>query len=365
MPKGLQKLFVWIAEDHTVQSWRLHGENTYVLSIRFKPVSAISNTSHGDVQSCIHSGQAAIYHRSKPLSAIQRDSRRQQTWMAKQQGQVERHGVVDGAIDDMISPNMFVVEDTSHSPANVNSMDCVNSQMSDSGYIQPPFSQWSHHKPNICSTPAHTIDNSNHSVPLSQMVHTSIQTEATSSCVSVQTEERMKVTNSILTQHPQLKKRAMQTDNILQAETDAQTEYVSTINVEVQSDAIVTCSAGTTIQCYIGEDKSSATDPPENRHTQTWIIKTLEKKIGPTTKSNSTQVDHVYQIQTETQTPYTEHIDQPYVQSMDDYLFQKHQELHDLQSDLFHYLEIRSHKIQRLTDEIRSLKDILDDNSIT
>ena len=117
---------------------------------------------------------------------------------------------------------------------------------------------------------------------------------------------------------------------------------------------------------HIDDNKYAATDPPEDRHIQTWVVKRLHKKVGPSTKNSSTQGLHVHEIKCATQTPNTDQLDQPFVQSMDDYLFQKQQELHSLNSDFLAFLNARENKIKVLSEEMKYLKDIRsDDDRIT
>ena len=63
---------MWITGESKVQSWRLYGENNMILSIKFKPVAAITSSNH-DVQPSLSSGQ---YYRSKPPSTVARDRKK-------------------------------------------------------------------------------------------------------------------------------------------------------------------------------------------------------------------------------------------------------------------------------------------------
>ena len=169
----------------------------------------------------------------------------------------------------------------------------------------------------------------------------------------------------MLTQHPNMKKRQTQTVKIAMDTNNVQTECASVIDIAIQSESLISCSTATMTDKCTGDDKSSATEPPKSRHIQTWAVHTLDKNIGPSTRCTDSQVDSVHQIEAESQTPYEDQTDQTYVQSMDDYLFQKYQELHELQSEFVYVLEARSHKIQKLAEDIEFLKNIPDDNSIT
>ena len=56
---------------------------------------------------------------------------------------------------------------------------------------------------------------------------------------------------------------------------------------------------------------------------------------------------------------------EPYVQSMDDYLFTKEQEQHDIQHELIYSIQTRS-KIQEVADEVAHIMDMLSsEDSVT
>ena len=116
------------------------------------------------------------------------------------------------------------------------------------------------------------------------------------------------------------------------------------------------CSTAMMPECQIGENKYAAMEPWENHHTQTWAVNDSNNKAGSPITNRSTQIHHV----SEYSVPLTHHLmtkqNEPYVQSLDDYLFLKQQELHDLQVELIALVDARS---QKMASEINELENIL------
>ena len=79
----------------------------------------------------------------------------------------------------------------------------------DSGYIDSTLPQWPHHVASLHSTPVSI--NANNSAPSNQssiaqvQLDTSSQTMPPKASIRVQTEDSVKKTNSIMTQHPYVK----------------------------------------------------------------------------------------------------------------------------------------------------------------
>ena len=69
------------------------------------------------------------------------------------------------------------------------------------------------------------------------------------------------------------------------------------------------------------------------------------------------QVHLVRRVHSDTQTLSDNTIETPYVQSVDDYLFQKQQQIHDVHSEMVAYVTERSTVVQGL---IQDFQDVLD-----
>ena len=106
--------------------------------------------------------------------------------------------VVQNNLQDIVEPKTCNVQTVAQCPA------------TDSGYIDSTFSQWPHHIADLHSTPLSS--NANNGAPSNQsriapvQMDTSSQIMPLKSSILVQTEYSVKKTNSIMTQHPSVKK---------------------------------------------------------------------------------------------------------------------------------------------------------------
>ena len=86
-------------------------------------------------------------------------------------------------------------------------------------------------------------------------------------------------------------------------------------------------------------------------------MKSSNKKVGPNKSDSSVQVHLVRRLHCGTQTPNDNHSDLPYVQSVEDYLFQQHQKIHDLHSEMVVFVTERSTLVQGLIHDLQYILD--------
>ena len=360
--KGLEKLMMWIAQDNIIHSWRFYCENNIILSIKFKSIPGISDSSDQPSISQHQQKQATVQYRSKPPCAISRDSsRRQQYWgnQIAMKNDNNKHDKGD-VVTDMTGNREESHRDVCGGDLNktVYIDDIPNSLPTDSGCIDV-LAQWSPYGP-IQSTPiSNDYDGPDREHCESVMVEAESQTVPLSSSTGTQTDTLVTKVQCSGTQHPAVKKKYAQTYKHSTQDADVQTEKLQSKDTfsYCEQQSVMSSAHTMTETVMFNNDKCVATDPPVNRHIQTFPAKSSNKKVGPSMSDSCVQVHLVRRVHCDTQTPNESYLNTPYVQSAEDYLFQKQQQIHDLHSEMVVFVTERSTLVQQL---IQDFQDVLD-----
>ena len=183
----------------------------------------------------------------------------------------------------------------------------------------------------------------------------------------VQTAGAPVSTHTITTQHPSRKKKNVQTTKIFSEDIDIQTVGISYKHSACQSPELIKNTTATSVDEPIGTDKCVATDPAVSRHMQTTKPESESKKTGPSYGSKATQAKRYKPACTDSQTTdQRREVETPWIQSVEEYLEDRHEELHDIQQDFIDSLLHRQERLDQIASELAYLKSQEeDDNSVT
>ena len=312
LPKGLQNLMQWISHNNNVQSWRLSGENNLTLSIRFSAMPELATSTPRPEQPSIAVDQTihSRAYRSKPPSAVNRDTRRQEAWLDSRQGDcIKENGIATQAMFTSGARghgDLYSVWDSKNGY-------CNEANHTESGYVtirsvslpcnitSPSMAINDVHEHNVITVdntsdlqyaPTHDRnviqeDDAIHGYAYSNNMET--QTLEFPLTVATQTEVFTVSQQCVTTQCPTTKKRCMQTDKTSTVVQHTQTDNILLVDKSSQHEYPKRQSCGIITDYPNGLDKAVATDPPIGRHVQTEVLLGIHKKVGRSIANASTQ----------------------------------------------------------------------------
>ena len=299
LPKGLRKLLNSTLDGYAIQSWRISGEDNLLVSIRFseRPTIAASTPMPNLGQGVTHER----VFRSKPPSAVTRDTARQQAWLTSSNQDHSGSGFNHNSVGDSASGfDMFT---------NLRGAYQCNPPLVESGFISCA-ADVADIPSNICNIGINTNEAQSKArsdvryegkcdifkdiVSDTNVCDTAVQTVQMSSSSSAQTDEYMVHQSSFSSQFPPVKKKFSQTVKIPTDTKQFQTDQIKRIN---QSTAIDmgndTRSIDIMTEYPFTADKATTTLPPIGRHIQTDDTNYMLKRNGKSFKKVSTQCDYV------------------------------------------------------------------------
>ena len=347
-----------------MQSWRYSGETNLILSIKFTTdqYTGSHHLAADDIPKCF---------RAKPPSAVKRDSIRQQYWIRTQGGmenglQQDSYNQDEGGLGKALNDTQSCA---------LNETIANSTSLYDSAVILTPSLETQHNvikpgTPNMGEsiTPiSHNVLQASCNEPVPSLMEISTQTNQPVISSMVQTDDAQVSTSNVTTQHPSRKKKNVQTNKIFSEDIDIQTVVTDYKDSACQSLAMVMNTTSTSVDERFGYDKCIATYPVVSRHVQTVKPQSQSKKMGPNYGSKATQSKCYKTAFKESQTYEQKlEIETPWVQSAEDYLADRHEELHKIQQDFLSSLIERQERLDQIASEFAYLKsEEEDDNSVT
>ena len=331
LPKGLQDILSHIIMNNRLTSWRVYGENSIVVTLRFSD-SLDNYSQHGNGNTYNQS------FRSKPPSAVARDTVRFSEYLGHKLDTPRDADFVTNATND----SMHQQQDSgclSSTPVQLNkysSLHDVNNPTARKYSVAPisvdPKEACNLQLPSAVGNPKN-------------MSNACLQTSDIVACtVTKSTETETPPSTPKASQTIPPKSRKSQTDLQANQFKGIQTLPILKSDVCIQSENVYSESHATMTEQADSRTVSVSTDPPVSRHMQTYIAHKKDKNVTTSpdraehdieSATKSIQTECVYQF-TSTDDIGTE----PWIESATQFLLRNETMLSELRMSLRHLADM-------------------------